>query len=301
MALPIVKTWRSYFENDPHEGLGSSYERVVLNFKLEQLRTRYGISSCLEAPVFGFTGLTGINSMGLAKSGVRVTLVDDHRERLGLIKSAWRQAGETFAGVVQDFTALPFADKSFDLGWNFSALWFVPDIRRLLEELTRVTRKAIFLCVPNPWGIGVFLDKYISVPELRRELKDENVSPGKLIRCMRLLGWNLAESGYIDVPPWPDIGMKKEEFLKRLGLGFLATNRKSKTDRPLTIMKYYTGTDPDFLARMARYHWFEKQAPRLVKAVWAHHRYLLFDRDGMSEQKDVCQTKTHCVANERAH
>ena len=292
MALPIVKTWRSYFENNPHEGLGSSYERVVLNLKLYQIRERYGITTCLEAPVFGFTGLTGINSMALAKCGVRVTLVDDHRERLHLIMGAWEHAGERFTGVcVQDFTALPFAEKSFDLSWNFSALWFVSDIQRLLEELTRVTRKAIFLCVPNRWGIGFFLDKYVSVPELRGEVKDENISAKELSRRIGSLGWSLAESGYIDVPPWPDIGMKKEDFLKRLGLGFLVTDRTGEADRPLTIMNYYTGIEPDFLARMLRYHWFERRVPHFIKVVWAHHRYLLFDRGGISEQEGYMSTK----------
>jgi SAM-dependent methyltransferase len=278
MALPILKTWRSYFEKSPHEGLGSSYERIVLNLKLEQLRTRYRISTCLEAPVFGFTGLTGINSMGLARSGVRVTLVDDHRERLSLIKDAWHQAGERFSGVfVQDFTALPFGDKSFDFSWNFSALWFVSDIQRLLEQLTRVTRNAILLCVPNRWGIGFFLDKYVSVPELRNELKDENISTKELSRHMCSLGWNPAESGYIDVPPWPDIGMKKEDFLKLFRLAFLAPDRTDETDRPLTIMNYYTGSDPGFLARMLKYHWFERRVPNVIKLVWAHHHYLLFE------------------------
>jgi SAM-dependent methyltransferase len=281
MALPILKTWRIYFENSPHEGLGSSYERAVLNLKLEEVRTRYGISTCLEAPVFGFTGLTGINSMGLAKSGVQVTLVDDRRDRLALISSAWAQAGERFTGVfVQDFTALPFVDKSFDFSWNFSALWFVSDIQRLLEELTRVTRNAVLLCVPNRWGIGFFLDKYVSAPELRGELKEENVSPGELNRRMGSLGWSLAESGYIDVPPWPDIGMKKEDFLKLFGLGFLVADRTdgNETAPPLTIMNYYTGNDPDFLPRMLRYHWFEERVPNFIKLVWAHHRYLLFQR-----------------------
>jgi SAM-dependent methyltransferase len=280
MALPILKTWRSYFEQSPHEGLGSSYERVVLNLKLEEVRTRYGISTCLEAPVFGFTGLTGINSMGLAKSGVQVTLVDDHRERLGLINDAWQQAGEKCTGVfVQDFTPLPFGDKSFDFSWNFSALWFVSDIQRLLEELARVTRKAILLCVPNRWGIGFFLDKYVSVPELRGELKEENVSPGELHRRMGSLGWSLAESGYIDVPPWPDIGMKKEDFLKLFGLGFLVADRTGANEiaPPLTIMNYYTGTDPDFPSRMLRYHWFEQKVPKLIKAIWGHHCYLLLE------------------------
>jgi Methyltransferase domain len=277
MALPILKIWRSYFEKSPHEGLGSSYERVVLNLKLEQVRKRYGIDTCLEAPVFGFTGLTGINSMGLAKSGVRVTLVDDHRERLGLIKGAWQQAGERFGGVyVQDFTALPFADECFDMSWNFSALWFVSDVRSLLTELTRVTRKVIFICVPNRQGIGFFLDTHLTARDLRNGLEDERIEPRAIEAKMKSLRWNLTDTGYIDVPPWPDIGMKKEDFLKLFGLDFFVRNQTKKTGTSLTIMNYYKDGDLNFPARMLRYFWFEKAMPNLVKTYWAHHRFLTF-------------------------
>ena len=277
MALPIVKTWRSYFENDPHEGLGSSYERVVLNLKLEQLRTRYGLSSCLEAPVFGFTGHTGINSLGLARSGVRVTLVDDHAERLRLIRGAWDRVQQRFAGIcLKNFGALPFADHSFDLSWNFAALWFVSDIQEFLRELVRVTQKVIFFGVPNRWGLGYLLDKYISAPELQGTLKEENILPQALTRNMKSLGWDLVDKGYIDVPPWPDIGMKKEEFLTMLGLTCLAGKRPKSPQPPLTIMNYYDGSDLALPKRMLRYHGFERNLPGIVKKIWAHHVYLVF-------------------------
>jgi hypothetical protein len=302
MAIPILRMWRSYFQETPHEGLGSSYERVVLNLKLGELCQRYHISTCLEVPVFGFTGLTGINSLGLARQGVHVTLVDDDEERLDMIRDCWSQAGQGFVGLCrQGFFPLPFEEKSFDFSWNFSALWFVADLQSFLGELTRVTKKAILICVPNTKGLGYLSQKYVSGAELRRFVKERHIVPRHITTCMASLRWNLVNAGFIDVPPWPDIGMTKEEFLQRLGLAFLVRNRQDKNSPALTIMNYYTGADPDFVAKMLRYYWFERKLPVLIKAIWAHHRYLLFARDGMSEQKDVFQTKTHCVANERAH
>lgn len=281
MAIPILRMWRSYFEESPHEGLGSSYERVVLNLKLESLRQRYHISTCLEAPVFGFTGLTGINSLGLAKQGVRVTLVDDDRERLRLIGNSWSQAGQGFTGLCQkDFYPLPLKDRSFDFSWNFSALWFVADLPPFLKELTRVTEKAILICVPNTRGMGYLSQKYFSGAELREFLNEQNIIPRRIIECMASLGWKLVEADFIDVPPWPDIGMTKEEFLKRLGLAFLVRNRQDTNSPPLTIMNYYTGTDPDFVAKMLRHYWFERKVPNFVKVIWAHHHYLLFEPMG---------------------
>lgn len=281
MAIPILRMWRTYFEESPHEGLGSSYERVVLNLKLESLRQRYHITTCLEAPVFGFTGLTGINSLGLAKEGVRVTLVDDDEERLRMVRDCWSQAGQGFAGLCQrGFYPLPVEDRSFDFSWNFSALWFVADLQPFLGELTRVTEKAILICVPNTRGMGYLSQKYFSGADLRGLLNEQNVMPRRITRCMASLGWELLEEDFIDAPPWPDIGMTKKEFLHRLGLGFLVRTPTRAIEPPLTIMNYYTGKDPAFPVRMLRYYWFERSVPRLIKAVWAHHRYLLFDRDG---------------------
>jgi SAM-dependent methyltransferase len=277
MALPILKTWRSYFENSPHEGLGSSYERVVLNLKLEEIRTRYGISTCLEAPVFGFTGLTGINSLGLARSGVQVTLVDDHAERLRLIRGAWDRLQQRFAGIcLKNLGTLPFGNKSFDLSWNFAALWFVSDIQAFLRELVRVTQKVIFFGVPNRCGLGFLLDKYVSAPELQGTVKEENISLQPLTRDMKSLGWELVERGYIDAPPWPDIGMKKEEFLTMLGLTCLVGKRPKSRHPPLTIMNYYDGSDLTLPRRMLRYYGFEQNLPGIVKKIWAHHTYLVF-------------------------
>lgn len=278
MAIPILKTWRRYFEESRHEGLGSSYERVVLNLKLKELRQRYEVGTCLEAPVFGFTGLSGINSLGLARSGTAVTLVDDDHDRLRLIRQAWLEVGEGFRGIfLNGFSRLPFAEKTFDLSWNFSAMWFVDDMKAFLAELTRVTREAIFICVPNRSGMGFLSQKYISGADIRDVLREEQIIPKNIASCMVSLGWRLVAADYIDAPPWPDIGMHKEEFVKLFGLGGLFKKQRQSPAGQLTIMDYYSRKDESFPQRMLQYYWFEQRAPRFIKAVWAHHRYLLFE------------------------
>ena len=91
MAIPIINNWESYFHH-PDEGLGSSYERVILNDILLEIVKRYQIDSVLESPAFGFTGLSGINLMELARQGIRISLEDHDASRLELIRGLWKQA-----------------------------------------------------------------------------------------------------------------------------------------------------------------------------------------------------------------
>lgn len=273
MAIPILKNWERYF-TDTDEGLGSSYERIILNNKLASICKHFNISTVLEVPSYGFTGLSGINSMNLAKDGKMITLVDNDENRIELIEKTWKEMELPLKiEYSKEFNPLPFADDSFDLSWNFSALWFVDDLSDFLKELTRVTSKAILLSVPNRSGVGYISQKILGFKELKRYLKEENILPRNIKREMKKKGWMLIDSNYIDCPPWPDIGMPKEKFLKIFGLSWLIQKKKSI---PMTILDYYSGKDPDFPEKMMSHFWFEKKAPKLLKAFWAHHRYFLF-------------------------
>jgi len=273
MAIPILKNWQRYFTNTD-EGLGSSYERIVLNNKLESICKHFNILSVLEAPSFGFTGLSGINSMGLAKDGKMITILDNDINRIELIRKTWN--GMEFPLKIEysiDCNSLTFANNAFDLSWNFSALWFVDDLSGFLKELTRVTSQAILLCVPNRSGMGYISQKILGFKELKNHLNEKNILPKNIKKQMKKNGWIMIDSNYIDCPPWPDIGMPKEKFLKIFGLGWLIKKREHK---PMTIMDYYSGNEPDLPERMMAHFWFEKKAPKFLKAFWAHHKYFLF-------------------------
>jgi len=273
MAIPILKNWERYFINND-EGLGSSYERIVLNEKLDTICKHFNISTVLEAPSFGFTGLSGINSMNLTKANKSVTLVDDDEKRIKMIGKTWNEmALPVKIEYSEKFKKLPFVDDSFNLSWNFSALWFVDDLSVFIKELTRVTSRVILLCVPNRTGLGYISQKILGYEELKKDLKEENILPKNLKKEMKKNNWMLMDSNYIDCPPWPDIGMPKEKFLKIFGLQWLI---KEKEQKPLTIMDYYLGKDPEFANTMMTHYWFEKKAPKIIKAFWAHHKYFLF-------------------------
>ena len=279
MAIAIMKSWQTYFDVTRDEGLGSSYERVILNRKLEAIRQQYAVRSVLEAPAFGFTGLSGINSMGLAQKGVNVSLLDHDRERVKRIREVWTEVGLPLdAGVVDDYSHLPFKTRTFDMSWNFAALWFVQDLDQFLSELARLTSKVIVIGVPNKSGIGYWIEKLSSGVDLDSTVHEQNILPKRIVRSMKRHGWQLAEYAFFDAPPWPDIGMKKEDFLGILGLGSLTRHKDAPSpSQPLTIMDYYTGKDAEFENKMLKHYWWERVAPRPIKLFWAHHRILRFE------------------------
>lgn len=276
MAIPILKTWKNYFIEDRNEGLGSSYERIILNLKLEEIVRSFHITSSLEVPSFGFTGLSGINSMWLAKRKIKVNVIDNDRERVQLIKEIWNEINLDANLIYQQkFEKLPFKEKSIDLAWNFSAMWFIDDINVFLRELTRVTSKVIMIFIPNRSGFGYLSQKYNFKVDLKKLLNEESIIPKKIIKSMNSNSWKLLDKNYIDCPPWPDIGMAKEDFLKMCRLGFLV--RKDKRQIPFySIMDYYSGEKTSFKEEMLKFMWFEKMAPKFIKFFWAHHKFLVF-------------------------
>ncbi len=277
MAIPILKNWQEYFTEYPDEGLGSSYERIVLNRKLHEIIQKYACETVLEVPTFGFTGISGINSMDLAKAGLDVYLIDNHKERIELVRDVWKQVGLRADFLFQEnFEKLGFLNKTFDLTWNFSSLWFVNDLEEFLGEITRVTKKVIFICVPNRSGFGYLQQKYSSHQELKKYLKEKNIIPKNIIKRMKKLNWKLVERNYIDAPPWPDIGMNKEKFLASLHLSFLLKKRQKEQADKLCILDYYSGKNSAFPTDMMNHYWFERIAPKFIKFFWAHHKFLLF-------------------------
>ena len=275
MAIPILHFWRNYF-SQPDEGLGSSYERIIINRRIDAVRRMFDAHSVLESPSFGFTGLSGVNSMDLARNGCEVALTDHDEERLELVRVIWREVSLPLNAVyTPDYSQLPFGDDAFDMSWNFSALWFAQDLDAFLGELSRVTRKVVVLCVPNRTGLGYVSQKLQGREDLARLLREEHIMPRNFVSTMHRLGWRLLEWSYIDCPPWPDIGMHKEKLLRKIGLGCLV-KEPTEPKQPLTIMDYYRGADDAFPERMMRHAWFERTAPNVAKRFWAHHRCYIF-------------------------
>ncbi len=275
MAIPILHFWEIYF-NNPDEGLGSSYERIVLNNKLLKVVDENEINSLLEVPSFGFTGLSGINSVAVAKTGVDVRIIDNDSRRCALIENIWERLGESAKIEYNpDFNLASYEDDSIDMSWNFSAMWFLEDIESFIYNLTRVTKKVVMICVPNVTGLGYLSQKASGKEDLAKLLNEHFINRELIVSLMLKNNWQLIDHDYIDCPPWPDIGMSKEKFLKKLGLGMLV-KEKQEVKEPTTILDYYNGVNPKFAEEMMQFYWLEKYAPRVFKRFWAHHYYLIF-------------------------
>lgn len=280
MAIPIINNWGNYYPT-AHEGLGSSYERIILNKLLLKIYDLYEIHTALEAPCFGFTGITGINLVALAKKGVEVHLMDHDEQRLQFVSDTWASlALPVSVSYNVDYRFLQLPDRAMDLGFNFSALWFAPDLAVFIKEFCRVVDKCILICVPNRDGIGFKGQLKGYSKDLYPDLYPQHIDIPSIKYLMRSNGWTLVDENYIDCPPWPDIGMSKEDyFQKLLGKTNQPAEKPTEPSTPVSILPYYRGEDPQFEARMLRFQAFELFAPDFLKRFWAHHRYMLFTRE----------------------
>lgn len=251
---------------------------MVLNDYLDALVDRYGIKEALEAPLYGMAGVTGINSVRLAQRGCRVTLADGDAQRLREVKGVWEELALPCELVhLEEPGSLPFPDGSFDLAWNWAALWHINEAEKLLLELGRVSRHLVFVAMPNRWQPGYWMRKYLLDKSFFHRVDERWVHMKAIERLLREAGLEIIEEGLLDIPPWPDTVMPAAQVLRRLGLRSKRLEDRFSGERwRWSTMDYYLGRDPDLMERARRYTWLERSLlPRPLKLLWAHHRYLL--------------------------
>jgi SAM-dependent methyltransferase len=274
------ETWRRYL-TDYDEGLGLVYERFVLNDFLTDIANTYHVDSVLEAPLYGMAGVSGINSVALARDGCAVTLVDDNRERIAGIERIWSDDLRLPVNLVnisaQAWERLPFPDDSFDFAWEWASLWHISNPAGLLRELARVSRNLVLIAMPNNLQFGYWMRKWV----LEREFFDDHdeswTSMQRIAAIVRDAGFTIIEQGVLDVPPWPDTVMPANEVLQRLGIRSERLQGQFKGDGwQWSTMAYYMGEEPDLRERVMKYAWLDHaRLPWQLKAIWAHHRYIL--------------------------
>ncbi len=278
--LSVLDTWQSYF-NTMDEGIGTTYERFILHRYFEKLIRDFSVGSVLEVPSFGMTGVSGINSLWWSHQGITPVVLDNHAERIEKSKKVWASIPlPVDFKKVDNFEILPFDDRQFDLSWNFASLWFVKDIPKFVDELCRVTQKVIFICVPNANGVGYRLRTAFNKEKIPDFYLD-HILPKKFVPYFEGHGWKKKSEGYLDIPPWPDIAMKKEDMLSKVGLGFLLKKHKQAGDSPFEkkcIVDWFNGSNPDLEKNIFKYAFLEK-APSPIKQLWGHHRWFVFTRN----------------------
>jgi SAM-dependent methyltransferase len=269
--------WKKYL-TDWNEGLGVVYERFVLNDYLDRIVDQHNVQTMLEAPLYGMAGVSGINSVRLAEQGCAVTLVDSDAERLEGVTKIWERLSlpATFVHH-ENFAHLPFDDNRFDLAWEWAGLWYLPDAGALLKELVRVSRKLVFVAMPNHLQVGYLLRKYLIDRDFFPTVDEKWVQMGRIKKTLEAAGVAFIDEGVLDVPPWPDTVMPAAEVLKRLGIKSKKLNSQFTGDGwTWSTMAYYLGQQPDLRDRVMKYAWLDHlPVPWQLKTIWAHHRYVL--------------------------
>ncbi|MGB8646563.1 MAG: class I SAM-dependent methyltransferase [Anaerolineae bacterium] len=266
------ETWRKYM-HEYNEGLGLVYERIVLNDFLDQLMDRHTLHTVVEAPIYGMAGVSGINSVRLAQRGAAVTLVDCDAERLDGVHRIWNELQLTASFYQNDFLKLPFEDRTFDLAWNWAALWHIPQPEPLIKELVRVSRQFVFIAMPNRVQVGYLLRKYILERDFVNYVDESWADIRRVKRILQECGARIIDEGVLDVPPWPDTVMPAAQVLSKFGL---RSKQFEGNNWNWSSMDYYLGKRPELKARIERYAFLEHAPiPWQIKSVWAHHRYVL--------------------------
>ena len=276
--LSVIKSWPEYFDS-MDEGLGTTYERFILHHYFQWISDTYGVNSILEVPSFGMTGISGINSLWWAQQGKRAVVVDTDKKRISKSIDIWNSIPlEAQFEFTDDLYNLPFSEREFDVSWNFASIWFVQNLTKFAAELSRVTKKIIFICVPNRFGIGFILRKYFAEKPLK-SIYFNNIKADHIRNNFSEAGFKLIRNGYLDIPPWPDIAMKKEDMFKKVGLGFLVKDSSNEnTFEKKCIVDHFSGKDPNLENEILKYSFLEK-VPFPIKQIWGHHRYFIFARD----------------------
>jgi SAM-dependent methyltransferase len=256
------------------EGFGETYRRVMLNDYFARLLGAGRLRHVAELPLDDY-GVPGAGSLVFAQHGCQVSLVSDDASLLQAGQRVFALNGlePTLRLVEGPLTALPLADDTFDLGWNFDRLLMQPDPAQFLREMARVC-KAVFVCVPNARNYGQYA--HYVYHRLRGD-RCAYVEPRAWMarrpvrQVLESLGLQVVEAGVIDAPWWP--GFPELPDLARRLLG-----------RPAAASPLRQAPVPLETVEEAQ-HWLSKvqgasfiersRLPEAVRLLFAHNVYVL--------------------------
>ncbi len=200
---PVVQTHDS--------GLGTTYERWALNRFLDGLRQHCGWQTVLEGPGDGITGIAYLNSLGLARAGMQVTIAATEASRAEFARQVWsvyapseRQPRIT---VQHPPGSLDNAAGQYDLVWNFNVINRHPQPGVLLDEMIRASRRWVLVIVPNRGNYAFWLHRLHH--RASRQAWDhgpvELLAAAPYQRMFAQAGLAVRKVAWVDCPWWPDI------------------------------------------------------------------------------------------------
>ncbi|MFC2171617.1 methyltransferase domain-containing protein [Acidobacteriota bacterium] len=197
---------------------GITYDRFRLEQIFYDLVDKYGITRALEMAAGGEKAMPSIYSIGLARAGCNVTLVNPTPKGL----KAWSVLG--LDGMVQGMMADPantgLEDRSYDLVWNFVSLSKTADFRGVLAEMARLSRHLVLTVHTNGFNVGYpwhrLLHYMFGFPWTHGDTRYS--FPAEVLKAYRSLGLEVLTRFPFDSPPWPDPPGFRDVRLHRQGV-----------------------------------------------------------------------------------
>jgi len=261
---------------DMDEGIGTVYERILIDEYLRTLQTKLEIKSVLESPADGVTGVPGVMSLEFARNGATVALTNPVQSMLDGARQVWKK-GEfidrvTLVNCEVDATHLP--DDSFDLVWNYCMFERFADPGPLVGEMKRVSRRHVMIMTQNFYNFGtVFHKLYHAMSGMEW---DHGYGSQMTMRAIRRAvlkqGLKIEEEGEIDIPPWLDTwDMPLRGAMKQI-LAAVGKKWEWKIDseKPDSGSR---GTSSSKLVHFFRH--VELNLPQWFRRYQAHHLYIL--------------------------
>ncbi len=269
--------WRNYLE-DEDEGLGTVYERFALDDVLADAVAKLGATSVLHAPAFGMMGFPGLDCVTLARSGVRVGLLDYDADRLAAVHDQWLELGlkpETHLMDSADPATWPHQlPTRYDLAFSFAALWWFEDAEAVLAAQARWADKGILCCVPNK-NIFMRMRALLWHRNMFKQVNEQALDQRLVTSAGATAGMEKVGTGLFDIPPFPDTSVPLAKVLRaRRG----QTTSDGDEAWAWSILPFLRGEDPGMKDRVARLSRWERYLPAPIAPGLAHHRYVLLRR-----------------------
>lgn len=203
------------------EVFGVTYDRYVL-FQHHGILTReLGVNTVIDMPSHGAKAAGSLYSIGFAKAGCRVTLVNPETDMMyGWDALGLRDRVSILENVDVCRTGLP--DNACDLAFNFVTWTELAEPMQYLAEMKRISSCYVLLVTCNNFQPGYpwhrFLHKIFGFEWTHGQVEYNHIT--RVRKMFKEAGLNVIEYGAIDTPGWPDpSGPRDIRLHKRFGSG----------------------------------------------------------------------------------
>lgn len=247
-------------DNTQEEGFGSVYERISLGRFLNRIKKEFKFKTVLE---YGTPFSKGYDNMVFIKNKCDVTIANPKIEK---IEKSWPSK---IKPIFTEMGVEELKNKKYDLVWNFALMNTNPEV---IEKMKEKTNKYVLFFTPNIWNYGT---PFHIVYHLISRTKCTHAERGSvklrqlsgLKKFAKKNGLKVLETGYIDMPPWPDTAFGIREFKENVFKMKLPPQQKKD---------YLPGKQ--VLNKINSTMFVENSGLGPIRYLFAHHQYVLAEK-----------------------